>query len=63
VVAGDLRSLNLKPLDLDDRPGAAVSGEPVVLLGYPTALDAILARAGGDTPPLAREFCERWPVD
>jgi S1-C subfamily serine protease len=48
VVAGDLRSLNLKPLDLDDRPGAAVSGEPVVLLGYPTALDAILARAGGD---------------
>jgi S1-C subfamily serine protease len=49
VVAGDLRSLNLKPLDLDDRPGAAVSGEPVVLLGYPTALDAILARAGGDT--------------
>jgi S1-C subfamily serine protease len=49
VVAGDLRSLNLTPLDLDDRPGAAVSGEPVVLLGYPTALDAILARAGGDT--------------
>jgi serine protease Do len=49
VVAGDLRSLKLKPLDLDDRPEAAVSGEPVVLLGYPTALDAILARAGGDT--------------
>jgi S1-C subfamily serine protease/DNA-binding NarL/FixJ family response regulator len=49
VVTGDLHSLNLKPLDLDDSPGAAVSGEPVVLLGYPTALDAILVRAGDET--------------
>jgi alanine racemase len=28
---------------------AAISGRPVVLLGYPTALDAILARAGAET--------------
>jgi S1-C subfamily serine protease/CheY-like chemotaxis protein len=49
VVAGDLHSLNLKPLDLDGSSGAAVSGEPVVLLGYPTALGAILARAGDET--------------
>jgi S1-C subfamily serine protease len=49
VVTGDIHALNLKPLDLDDSPGAAVSGEPVVLLGYPTALDAILVRAGDDT--------------
>src|SRR5438445_755313 len=27
----------------------AISGGPVVLLGYPTALDAILARAGPET--------------
>jgi S1-C subfamily serine protease len=49
VATGDLHSLNLKPLNLDDSPGATVSGEPVVLLGYPTALDAILVRAGDDT--------------
>lgn len=49
VMTGDLRSLNLKPLNLDDSPGAAVSGDPIVLLGYPTALDAILVRAGDET--------------
>lgn len=49
VVAGDLHSLGLKPITLDDSPQAAVSGEPIILLGYPTAMDAILARAGDDT--------------
>lgn len=37
------------PLTLDTRPTAAVSGTPVVLMGYPTGLDAILARTDDDT--------------
>jgi len=37
------------PLTLDSRPNAAVSGTPVVLMGYPTGLDAILARTDDDT--------------
>ena len=44
VVAGDISGLNLKLLTMDDSPKAAVSGEPVVLIGYPTGIDAILAR-------------------
>jgi S1-C subfamily serine protease len=48
VVKGDFANLNIKPLTLDDRPGSAVSGRSVILLGYPTALAAILARAGED---------------
>ncbi len=36
-------------LELDDRKEASVSGDPVVLIGYPTGIDGILARAGGDT--------------
>jgi S1-C subfamily serine protease/DNA-binding NarL/FixJ family response regulator len=35
-------------LELDDRAGAAVTGDPVVLIGYPTGIDGILARAGTD---------------
>jgi S1-C subfamily serine protease len=35
-------------LDLDDRSEASVSGDPVVLIGYPTGIDGILARAGSD---------------
>jgi S1-C subfamily serine protease len=37
------------PLTIDLRPNAAVSGTPVVLMGYPTGLDAILARTDDDT--------------
>ena len=37
------------PVTLDDRPEGAVSGTPVVLMGYPTGLDAILARTDDDT--------------
>jgi len=49
TVKGNFENLSIKPLTLGDRPESAVSGRPVVLLGYPTALDAILARAGEDT--------------
>ena len=40
--------LNLKALVMDDDPYAATSGEPVVLLGYPTGINAILARSSED---------------
>jgi DNA-binding response OmpR family regulator len=49
VVRADVSQLGIKPIVLADARGSAVSGVPVVLLGYPTALDAILARAGTDT--------------
>jgi serine protease Do len=49
LVMGNVQGLSLKPLVLEDGPKAAVSGQPVVLLGYPTALDAILARADRGT--------------
>jgi S1-C subfamily serine protease len=35
-------------LELDDRSEASVTGEPVVLMGYPTGVEGILARAGPD---------------
>jgi S1-C subfamily serine protease len=35
-------------LQLDDRTEATVSGEAVVLIGYPTGIEGILARAGSD---------------
>jgi S1-C subfamily serine protease/DNA-binding response OmpR family regulator len=35
-------------LKLDDRSEASVSGDPVVLIGYPTGIEGILARAGSD---------------
>jgi DNA-binding response OmpR family regulator/S1-C subfamily serine protease len=37
------------PLTLDTRPNGAVTGTPVVLMGYPTGLDAILARTDDET--------------
>ncbi len=33
-------------LELDDRTEATVTGDPVVLIGYPTGIEGILARAG-----------------
>ena len=36
-------------LELDDRSAASVAGDPVVLIGYPTGIEGILARAGDDT--------------
>lgn len=35
-------------LELDDRSEATVAGDPVVLIGYPTGIEGILARAGTD---------------
>jgi S1-C subfamily serine protease len=35
-------------LEVDDRREASVSGDPVVLIGYPTGIEGILARAGKD---------------
>jgi S1-C subfamily serine protease len=48
VVAGNVSGLKLKLLAMDDSPKAAVSGQPVVLIGYPTGVDAILARTSED---------------
>jgi S1-C subfamily serine protease len=49
VLKADVSGLGIKQIALADGRRAAVSGGPVVLLGYPTALDAILARAGAET--------------
>ena len=35
-------------LDLDERSEASVAGESVVLIGYPTGIEGILARAGAE---------------
>jgi len=48
VVKGNVSGLKLKLLAIDDDPKAATSGEPIVLLGYPTGIDAILARSSED---------------
>jgi DNA-binding response OmpR family regulator len=40
---------NTPRLELDDRSTASVAGDPVVLIGYPTGIEGILARAGDDT--------------
>jgi serine protease Do len=39
---------NTTLLELDERSEASISGEPVVLIGYPTGIEGILARAGSD---------------
>jgi DNA-binding response OmpR family regulator/S1-C subfamily serine protease len=49
VVKGNVSELGIKQVALADGRRSTVSGGPVVLLGYPTALDAILARAGAET--------------
>jgi DNA-binding response OmpR family regulator/S1-C subfamily serine protease len=46
LVKGDLTGLKRPVIALDVGKGAAVSGQPVILMGYATGLDAILARAG-----------------
>ena len=48
VLKADISRLGIKQIVLADSRRAAVSGGPVVLLGYPTALNAILARAGSE---------------
>ena len=49
LLKADVSQLGIKQIALAEGRGSAVSGGPVVLLGYPTALDAILARAGTET--------------
>ena len=49
IVRGDVSGLGIKTVALADGQAAAISGAPVVLLGYPTAIDAMLARAGSET--------------
>lgn len=48
LLKADVSQLRIKQIALADGH-SAVSGGPVVLLGYPTALDAILAKAGTET--------------
>ena len=50
VVTGGVSGLGLKHLAMSDRLGSAVGGAAVVLLGYPTGVEAILARTGAATP-------------
>ena len=49
LVKGDLSGLKRPILKLDARKEAAVSGQPLISLGYATGLSAILARAGEET--------------
>jgi DNA-binding response OmpR family regulator/S1-C subfamily serine protease len=49
VLKGNVSELGIRQIALADGRRSAVSGGPIVLLGYPTALDAILARAGAET--------------
>jgi len=49
VVKGNVSELGIKQIALADSRRPVASGGPVVLLGYPTALNAILARAGEET--------------
>ncbi|MGB8474720.1 MAG: trypsin-like peptidase domain-containing protein [Candidatus Acidiferrum sp.] len=49
VLRGDLSTLKLPVLKLNGGKGAAVSGQPLISLGYATGLSAILARAGENT--------------
>jgi DNA-binding response OmpR family regulator/S1-C subfamily serine protease len=49
VLRGDLSVLKRPTLKLDGRKEAAVSGQPLISLGYATGISAILARAGEDT--------------
>lgn len=49
VLKANISGLGIRQIALDDGRRGAISGGPVVLLGYPTALDAILARADAET--------------
>jgi DNA-binding response OmpR family regulator/S1-C subfamily serine protease len=49
LLKGNVSSSKLKEVAFADGQRPAVSGKPVVLLGYPTGINAILARTGEDT--------------
>ena len=46
VVKGNVSGLGIRHIALADGRNSAIGGNPVVLLGYPTGVDAILARTG-----------------
>jgi DNA-binding response OmpR family regulator len=48
ILKGDLSGLKRPVLKLDSRKEAAISGQPLLSLGYATGISAILARAGED---------------
>lgn len=49
LLRGNISVLKRSVLKLDGRKEAAVSGQPLISLGYATGISAILARAGEDT--------------
>jgi serine protease Do len=49
VVKGNVLGLGIRHIALADSRHSASGGSPVVLLGYPTGVDAILARTGAAT--------------
>lgn len=49
VVKGNVSGLGIRHIVLADDRSSAVGGSPVVLLGYPTGVEAILARTGAAT--------------
>lgn len=49
VVKGDVSRLGIRRIALAADRHSAMGGSPVVLLGYPTGVDAILARTGAAT--------------
>jgi DNA-binding response OmpR family regulator len=48
LLRGDFSSLKRPILKLDGRKEAAISGQPLISLGYATGISAILARAGDE---------------
>ena len=49
VLKGNISELGIKQVAFAEGRRSAISGGSVVLLGYPTGLDAILARTGAET--------------
>jgi DNA-binding response OmpR family regulator len=49
LLKGSFSNSRIKEIAFADGHGSALRGGPVVLLGYPTGIDAILARTGQDT--------------
>ena len=71
LVRGDLGGRRLPVLEIERNPGKTRSGQPVILIGYPTGLDALVARLdeevvdpivaafGSDDEKIARELARR----
>jgi len=71
LVRGDLKGRQLPVLEIEKEPGKTRPGQPVILIGYPTGLDALVARldedvvdpiveaVGGDDERISRELARR----